>query len=457
MTPTSRGNVASRNPANQQGRRKEAQWRVWLEPGADPEIRYWYDNLARGSQQTAEEQIRVLWRYCRDEHTTPQDLAQEAKDNVRAAENRISNLITAMEAAGKSPSYIQQYVTVSKSWLRHHNVLLARRFKIKNANATPTLEGERVPTREELRAIKASATPRGRVIADFMALAGLRPEVLGDHRGRDGLRLGDLPDLKVEGYTAHFEQIPAIVRVRSELSKTGHGYFSMLPAEGCEDLCAYLEQRMAANERLTPASAVVAVKPGYEKMGQYDGPKPEGFIVTRNITREVREAMRPRYTWRPYVLRSYFDTQLLLAESNGKIVRDFRVFFMGHTGDIESTYTTKKGRLPQELVAEMRRSFLEASVHLETVERRETGDPTLQMARALLELQGKTPAEISAMGLERKSKNALTALLVEAVTGPSGGPRQRIVSLVELDGLIAAGWMFRQTLPDGRVVVETST
>ena len=67
--------------------------------------------------------------------------------------------------------------------------------------------------------------------------------------------------------------------------------------------------------------------------------------------------MRPRFTWRPYVLRAFFDTQLLIAESRGKIAHDFRVFFMGHKGSIEAKYTTNKSILSKLLTDEMRESF----------------------------------------------------------------------------------------------------
>lgn len=67
--------------------------------------------------------------------------------------------------------------------------------------------------------------------------------------------------------------------------------------------------------------------------------------------------MRPRFSWRPYVLRAFFDTQLLIAESRGKIAHDFRVFFMGHKGSMEAKYTTNKGILPDMLVNEMRDAY----------------------------------------------------------------------------------------------------
>lgn len=71
--------------------------------------------------------------------------------------------------------------------------------------------------------------------------------------------------------------------------------------------------------------------------------------------------MRPRFEWRPYVLRAY-DTQLLIAESRGKIAHDFRVFFMGHKGSIEAKYTTNKGILPKSLISEMREAFKRSGV-----------------------------------------------------------------------------------------------
>lgn len=48
------------------------------------------------------------------------------------------------------------------------------------------------------------------------------------------------------------------------------------------------------------------------------------------------------FSGRPYVLRSFFDTFSLTAEEIGAIIKDYRVFFMGHKGDIERKYTLGK-------------------------------------------------------------------------------------------------------------------
>ena len=70
------------------------------------------------------------------------------------------------------------------------------------------------------------------------------------------------------------------------------------------------------------------------------------FLATRQISKSIRETFKPRFAWRPYVLRVYFDIQLLITESKGKIANDIRAFFMGHSGNIKARYTTNKGILP---------------------------------------------------------------------------------------------------------------
>ena len=49
---------------------------------------------------------------------------------------------------------------------------------------------------------------------------------------------------------------------------------------------------------------------------------------------------------RPYDLRCYAETQLIIAASNGKLSYPYVQFIAGHKGDIESRYSTNKGKLP---------------------------------------------------------------------------------------------------------------
>ena len=64
------------------------------------------------------------------------------------------------------------------------------------------------------------------------------------------------------------------------------------------------------------------------------------------MTRDIREAVNASgLKIRPYVLRGYFATGLDIAESKYLISHPWRMFFMGHKGDIEGRYSTNK-RLP---------------------------------------------------------------------------------------------------------------
>jgi len=342
---------------------RPAKWRRLLD---DPNVRRWHENLARGSQLTATDRLRLLARYLEHHHLRPTELVDRALKDRRAVEDQLSDFIGKLEREKKAPGYISNYVKAIRSWLDFNEIRLERKFKVRDAEATPTIEDERVPNKEELRQILGRASLRGRVVVSFMAFAGLRPETLGNHDGSDGLRLADLPEIQVVEKTVAFTKLPIMVVVRRGLSKAGHRYFSFLASEGCDYLKAYLEARLASGERLGPQSPVIRPAPGFENTGWRAKVADRPFIVTKNVTADVRRAMRPGFDWRPYVLRSYFDSMLLLAESNGRMNRDFRASLMGHRGGIEGRYTLDKGRLAENLVEEMRRAFKNSEPFLTT-------------------------------------------------------------------------------------------
>ena len=315
---------------------------------------------------TAVDRIRLLARYVAYHRMTPKRLADMAKKDRKSVEDQLSDFIGKLEAEKKAPGYITNYVKAVKSFLDFHEVRLVRKFKVRHADATPTLYDERVPSKDELKSILSAASTRGRVVISFFAFAGLRPEVLGNYGGTDGLRLKDLPEIRIVGKSVTFAKIPTLVGVRPELSKAGHRYLTFMPAEGWDYLKAYLEARLAAGEKLDPDSPIIAPTPGFEDSGWRARVADRAFIVTKNVTADVRRAMRPRYKWRPYVLRAYFDTQMLLAESNGKVTAAYRAHWMGHKGDIDARYTTNKARLPETVVEDMRTSFQAAETFLTT-------------------------------------------------------------------------------------------
>ncbi len=321
----------------------------------DPDLRRWYDNLARGSQLTADVRLRRLAHFCRKHSMTPTDLAKLAVNDIRAVTNVIEDHVTWMEKQGFSPGYIEDTVKSVKSWLRHFEVEIRRRIKIANIDSTPTLENERVPNAEEISEMLNRSSLRESAIISLIAKSGLRPQVIGNHNGTDGLKIGDLPDLIIEEKETRFVQEPPRIVVRRTLSKARHQYFTFLSTSASRKLLAYLNDRMSHGERLTKDLPLISPETKYRYgRGKNTGKK---FLPTQRISHLVRTVFRPRFDWRPYVLRAYFDTQLLMAESRGKVAHDFRTFFMGHKGTIEAKYTTNKGILPETLVREMQNAY----------------------------------------------------------------------------------------------------
>ena len=53
-----------------------------------PEFNRWYQNLARGSQTTAQERARIINRYLKHHNLTPRELVENAKHDRRAVEDQ---------------------------------------------------------------------------------------------------------------------------------------------------------------------------------------------------------------------------------------------------------------------------------------------------------------------------------------------------------------------------------
>jgi hypothetical protein len=192
-----------------------------------------------------------------------------------------------------------------------------------------------------------------------MAFADLRPETIGNHDGTDGLRLRDLPELRIQSGKATFEKIPTIVTVRPTLSKTRCKYFTFLGEEGCTYLREYLEERIRNGETPSPETPLI----GYERSKRSG----DEFLSTRKITHYVRAAMRDAgVRKRPYVLRAYAETQLIIAESKGKISHPYLQFIAGHKGDVEARYSTNKGRLPPDMIEDMQSQYKACEPFLNT-------------------------------------------------------------------------------------------
>lgn len=360
----------------------------------NPEVRRWYDNLSRGSPLTAGMRLGALDTFCRAHEMTPMELADLGMKDLKTATNLLEDHVTMMEEKNHAPNYITVVVRAVKSWLEHFDIKINRRIKVKNDGHATTIQDERVPNSQEMMEIQSRATMRASVIISLMAKAGLRPEVIGNHDGTDGLRMRDLPDMVIQQGEAKCVRLPNQVVVRASLSKARHKYFTFLSSTGTHRLVVYLNDRLANGEPLHGDSPVVA--PDYIHKTNRGGNKNKPFLLTHRISEDVRKTFRPRFQWRPYVLRAFFDTELLVAESKGKMTHDFRVFFMGHKGSMEARYTTNKGILPEVLVREMRESFRRSEEYLDIEFHDE--DPAIKQREDLQEtVQNASPEELGLM------------------------------------------------------------
>jgi hypothetical protein len=414
----------------------------------DPDVRRWFENTARGSRITADVCLRRLGSFCESNKITPSKFALLPE---RELHNMLMDYVSAAEKKGYAGNYISSTMKAVKSWLAHNNRELKVKIKIKGIDETPTLKDERVPTLNELKRIFLSGDSKARTSCVFVAHSGLRLQTLGDYTGQDGLRIKDLPELKIAGSSVAFSNIPALVIVRKELSKAGHQYFTFLSEEGCEYLKDYLEERIREGEDLALASPIITPKQ-----------RKKPFIRTINIGDIIRGAIRQAgFRWRPYVLRSYFDTQLMLAESKGMVLRDYRQFWMGHKGDIENRYTTNKRRLPESVVADMRQAYERSQEFLQTSKSRETSEEKLARAlrRQVLLVAGFNQDEIDRMDLPAISDEELQQIVRKRLLGvqTTEGAKQKVVSVDEANDYLIKGWEYVAKLSDNKVVIKMNS
>ena len=419
----------------------------------DEDFKRWFYNMKRGHVSTAYEWFRRMGFIHKTFGKSPRDMA---KMKPKQATNFILDIVTQLEEEGKSGSYISNIVKPIKSWLDFNSIQIQQKIRISNRQQVTTVNDERIPMAEELKRIFSMANFRTRTGASFMSLGGARVEVLADFRGLDGLEIRDLPEMEVltGNNEVRFKKVPTITVVRSTISKVGHQYFTFYPHEGCLHLKQLLEWRMLRKEKLVPESAIIT--PMWKTAGKH--------INSNNMGDEIRYAIRAAgFSWRPYVLRRYFDTRMMMAEVDGLIIRDWRVFWMGHSGDIEHTYTLNK-RLPEDLVEKMRKAFEEASERYLVTEKSHvmTRDMTVATFNAqFLEMGGYSKDEVMEVvktfgDLSKMQPHQIQDLVKRKSMERLGlnGNTQKIILMGEVERYIMDGWEFVKELNSNKVIVR---
>ncbi len=83
-----------------------------------------------------------------------------------------------------------------------------RRIKIRGRESLSRLPMRGPPPPDELRTIFCAADLRAKTASAIIAFAGTRLEVLENYLGTDGLRLSDIPEMRIKGKEVEFESIP---------------------------------------------------------------------------------------------------------------------------------------------------------------------------------------------------------------------------------------------------------
>lgn len=321
--------------------RQISRWKVFRE---NQLIKRFYENTRAGSPLTANYYIANLGLFLeyvngiegslfttdRDKwlkimKDAPERLIEMASSNPNQYADTYIDFVRKKEQEGKSGSGIAVLMQSVVSFLEFNRVAGKVKLKIGNKNVRPVKDNEHVPTNEELATILRQARTKTGLMISLMAFSGVRPEVIGNFDGTDGLRISDLLDLNIESGKVKITKMPLRIRVRTSLSKNNREYYTFLSKEGCIYLKEYLEQR----KDLKSDSPLIVPAQTSDR----------SFLATDYVSRFIKDAiMKSGFSWRPYVLRRYFVTQLALAESKGLITHSWRQFITGHNGDMESVY-----------------------------------------------------------------------------------------------------------------------
>ena len=128
---------------------------------------------------------------------------------------------------------------------------------------------------------------------------------------------------------------------------------------------------------------------------------------------------------------------------------------MGHVGDIEATYTTNKNRLPENVMADMRKCFEGCSEYLETASSGRV--PADHMHAVILRSVGYKDDEIEAMGgIERIPEDKISELIKQKVVSNmvNNGSRQKVVLQKEIENYLREGWEFVSIIDRNKAVIR---
>ena len=130
---------------------------------------------------------------------------------------------------------------------------------------------------------------------------------------------------------------------------------------------------------------------------------------------------------------------------------------MGHKGDIEHRYTLNKGRLPGEVVEDLRDAYRRSQEYLQTGRSESDSEERLRdsFRKQMLLVAGFTSEEVDAMDLSMDDASFQETVKRRLVGQPGdGGGSQRVVSVGDVDGFLSKGWGYVASLPGDKIILR---
>jgi site-specific recombinase XerC len=415
----------------------------------DPAMKRWIARLEKGSAKTAAMWPSGLVAFFHLTGTTPSKVAKMTK-------TQLVDLAESYEKAERDRGTMASTIAARLGFLRNFvqyvgdERLPVGTFKVKGANLATE---EPALTREQLRAIDENANVRERVL---LSLRGLRPGSIGNFDGTDGLRVGDVRGMRIEGTTVSFDGPVSFAMVRPELSKAGNRYFFPFGEEAQGRIRAYLEQRIRKGETITKESALIVT----------DGGR---FPRSSEVGDYIRTAMqRAKVEARPYALRTTWETRISEAENDSAVSHEYRLAWAGRRGaDTSAIYSVNRGLLDEKTFARMAESYRRCEPYLAMTEKVDTKAELLgSLAKAIEQATGKSSGNLKGDDLVRAIRDALGSSTTEEPAFAAPAPEkpailpakrvgeQRSIDAEVVGSYLDAGWSFKSPLNSHLAVVE---
>ena len=89
----------------------------------DPDVKRWYNNLAQGSQVTADVFVRRLGAVCDRIGKTPKQLVTIPEEELY---NILLDFVSSQQKEGYAGTYIAHSLVAVRSWMSHHGIRINR-------------------------------------------------------------------------------------------------------------------------------------------------------------------------------------------------------------------------------------------------------------------------------------------------------------------------------------------